>query len=524
MKGTAAFSAVGFNLTGNGEPEQILGGRVSLGYFAALGVRPRLGREFLPEEHEPGKGQIVILGHSLWESRFGSDSAIIGRSVTLDAESYTVVGVMPPGVYPTWPMTTGTIPLQGGRQQFFVPMSFSANWAANRRSHVLGVIGRLKRGVTIQQAQAEMETIARRLEQEYPVNKGEGILLNPLMNEAVGNVQPALLILFGAVAVVLWIACANVASLLLSSFAARSKEIAIRAALGAGRARLLRQLLVEGLLLAVLGGAAGTWLASSSIAFILKIIPQEIPRLDEVRVDLSVLGFTLFVSLFTSAIFGLAPAWQSSKPGLQEMLKDGGRTSASRGSSQLFRRSLVVAQVSLTMILVVGAALLINSFWRLWQVHPGFNPERVVALSLAIPQSKYREWHQVMNFQAQLVERLKQLPGVQSAAIAYDHPLRTSWLDSFTIEGRPEPGPGQAPSESFRPVSPEYFRTLGIELVRGREFTAQDDPTHPGVVIINEALARRYFPGEEALGKRLRISTPSRIWGQAVPVSFEIVG
>ena len=520
----AAFSASTMTLTGGGEPEQILGARASAGYFTVVGVEPTLGRSFTAEEYEPGKGQVVILGHGLWRGRFGSDRDIIGRAITLDGSSYTVVGIMPPGIYPMWPTTSGQISFDAGQQQFWLPMSFSAQWAGVRTAHVLGVIGRLKPGVTLDQARADMKTIADRLEQEHAANRGEGIVLNPFMDEVIGNVRPALFILLVAVGLVLLIACANVASLWLAQLAARRKEIAIRTALGAGRARLVGQFFLESLLLSLLGAAAGIGLALLGIDLIMKIIPEQIPRLDQVQVDLNVLGFTLVLSIATGLVFGLAPAWQASKPDLQEMLKEGGQTSGAGAGRQRFRRLLVISQISPAVMLVIGAGLLIKSFWQLRQVDPGFKPERVMTLNLSLPQSKYSKPDQITAFFNQLVEKINNLPGTQSVAIAYDNPLETSWVDSFTVEGRPAPEAGETNSANFNPVSWDYFRALSIEVLKGRQFTAQDDQDHPGVAIVNEAFARRYFPNEEPLGKRLQPGPPARIWNNERLTVFEIVG
>jgi putative ABC transport system permease protein len=520
----AAFGASTLNLTGAGEPAQLSGSRVSEGYFGALGVGPALGRAFLPEEYEPGKGQVVILGHTLWRGRFGSDPNVLGKTVRLDGTAYTVVGVMPAGVYPTWP-TTSKISFDASRQEYLVPMSFSPAWASNRSSHVLGVVARLKGGVTIERARADMSLIARRLEDAYPSNNtGAGALVNPLADEVVGDVRPALLVLLGAVGLVLLIACANVASLLLAQLAARRREVAIRAALGAGRARLVRQFLIEGALLSLAGGASGALLAAWGVDLLLKVMPSEIPRLDQVGVDARVLLFTLALSALTSLVFGFAPALQASRADLRETLKEAGRAGGASPSRQRFRRLLVVAQVALAVVLVVGAALLVKSFRRLREVDPGFNPERVAVLSLSLPQSKYAEWQKISGFYSQLVERVRALPGVRSATIAYDNPLTSNWLDSFTIEGRPEPQAGDTPVECFRPVGHEYFRTVGIELVRGRHFEEQDDPAHTGAAIINEAFARKYFPGEDPLGKRLLTQTPARMTNGPMPTAFEIVG
>jgi putative ABC transport system permease protein len=520
----SAFGANSLTLTGQGDPEQILGTRVSPGYFAVVGVEPMLGRPFLPEEYETGKDHSVILGYSFWQSRFGGNQQLINKTITLNDASYTVVGVMPPGIYPVWPTTSGHISFDQGQQQFWTPMSFTPGWAAVRSAHVLGVIARVKPNVTLAQAQVEMNTIGARLEQEYATNKGEGIIVSPFMNEMVGDVKPALLTLLAAVGVVLLIACANIAGLLLAQHAARTKEIAIRAALGAGRERLVRQFFIEGMLLSLLGTAAGIFLSLIGTDLILKIIPQKIPRLDQVHIDLRVLGFTFLLSLVTCLLFGLVPAWHASKPDLQTALEQSGRSSGPGAGRRRFRQLLVVFQVGMAVILVTGAGLLIKSFWLLQRVDPGFKAEHVLSMEVSLPFTKYSEPQQINAFFKQMNERIASLPGVQSATVAYDNPLEANWIDEFSIEGRPALPEGERPSASFIPVGYDYFRTLGVQIAEGRTFTPQDDQDHPAVAIVNEAFVRKYFPNERAMGQHIRPGPPNRIWKGQKLTSFEIVG
>ena len=411
----AAFGQWTMTLTGAGEPEQLLGARVGSGYFSVVGVAPVLGRAFTNEEYEPGKGQVVILGHAFWQRRYAGDPTLINRSITLNGSPYVVVGVMPPGIYPARPTPGGRISFEQNEEQFWTPMSFSPQWAAVRTAHVLGAVGRLKPGMTAVQAQTEMDTIAARLAQEYPANKGEGIIVNPFMNEVAGDVRPALVVLLGAVLMVLLIACANVAGLLLAQHTARTKEIAIRAALGAGRGRLLRQFLIEGLLLSLCGSAAGIALAKLGLAGMMALVSARIPRIDQAHLDLRVLGFTLGLSLLTCLIFALAPALQATKPDLQSTLEQGSRTSRLSFGRQGLRQALVVFQISMAVMLIISAGLLIMSFWRLRQVDPGFQPDHVVSLSLTLPQSKYNDNVRINGFYQQLIEQLSALPGVQSA-------------------------------------------------------------------------------------------------------------
>src|SRR6201988_2726945 len=496
----AAYGASSLTLTGSGEPEQVMGTRASTGYFSVVGVQPILGRSFVAEEYEPGKDRAVILGHAFWQRRFGGNSEVINKAVTLNAATYTVVGVMPPGIYPSWPTTSGQISFDADQKQCWVPMSFRAQWAASRSAHLLGVVGRLKEGVSSEQATSEMDTIGARLEKEYEANRGEGIIVRPFINEMVGNVRPALLTLLAAVGVVLLIACANIAGLLLAQHTARSKEIAIRSALGAGRFQLLRQFFLEGLLLSLMGTVAGVILARVGTDLILKVIPPKIPRLDQVHIDLRVLGFTLALTFITCLVFALIPALHASKPDLQSTLEQGSRTSGP------------------------GAGLLIKSFWLLQKVDPGFKAEQLLSLSVSLPASKYSEPALINNFFNQLNERITALPGVQSVSIAYDHPLEANWIDDFKIEGRPIASQTASTSANFEPVSADYFRTVGAQIISGRMFTRQDDQDHPGVAIVNEAFVRHYLPNDQPLGQRLRLSQPSRVWrGDRFP-SFEIIG
>jgi putative ABC transport system permease protein len=524
--GMAAYGGSSMTLTGEGEPERLLGARVSSGYFEVLGVSPALGRAFLSEEYEPGKGQVVILDHSLWQRRYGADRNIIKKSITLDGSSFQVVGVMPPGLYPVRPTTSGRISFDDQEQQYWLPMSFTAEWASVRGAHVLGVIGRLKAGVTLEQASAEMNTIAARLEQEHEANRGEGIIVSPFMKEVVGDVRQALFTLLAAVGMVLLIACANIAALLLAQHAARSKEIAIRVALGARRRRLVTQFFTEGLMLSTIGAVVGIGLAVVGMSTLLKFIPPGIPRLGQTGLDWTVLSFTLILSVATCFVFTLMPALQASNPNLHATLEQSGRRSGPSAQFPwlLVRKFLVVFQISIAVILVVSAGLLIKSFWLMKQVDPGFRPERVLSLNVTLPRSKYSDPAKINQFFNQLNDGISNLPGVESAAIAYDHPLQANWVDSFEIEGH-VPTPGETSlSANFNSIGPEYFQTVGTQLITGRHFTSLDDPDHPGVVIVNEAFVKHYFPNEMPLGRRIRPAPPARIWDNERLTSFEIVG
>jgi putative ABC transport system permease protein len=524
FEGMSAYGGSAMTLTGGGDPEQLQGTRVSAGYFEVVGIAPSLGRAFISEEYEVGKGQVVILGHSVWQRRYGSDPNIINTSINLDGASYTVVGVMGPGLYPMRPTTTGQISFTPDGQQYWIPMSFTAQWAAARSAHVLGVVGRLKQGVTLEQAAAEMNTIGARLEQDHAANKGEGILINPFINELVGDVRPALIIISLAVGLVLLIACANIAGLLLSQHSVRSKEIAIRAALGAARARLVRQFLVEGLMLSTVGAIAGLAVAALGVKTLMKFIPGDIPRLDQASLDWRVLGFTLLLTVASCVLFGLIPAWQASKPDLHTTLEQAGRTSGPGSHRLRFRQSLVVFQVAIALMLVIGAGLLIKSFWLLQRVDPGFRPERVLSLGITLPSGKYSKPEQINQFFGKLNDAVVNIPGVESAAIAYDDPLHANWVESIEIEGRVVSPDSRSISSNFNPVSPDYFRTIGTQLINGRHFTLEDDKNHPAVVIVNEAFVRNFLNDEKVLGTRIKVNQPPRIWNDQNYSWFEIVG
>ncbi|HXV62083.1 MAG TPA: ABC transporter permease [Vicinamibacteria bacterium] len=515
----ALYGSAGLNWTGDGEPEQLLGGRVSASYFSVLGIEPVLGRTFLPEENRIGNHRVLVLSHGLWQNRFGGARDVIGKVLNLDDAPYQIIGVMPPGVYPTWPQATGRTPFLPLYQQFWVPMALSQERAADRGSHVYGVLARLNAEVTLEAARAEMTTIARRLEDAYPrSNAGETVLVVPYMDEVVGGARAVLWTLLAAVGLVLLTACANIAGLNLARAAARQREVALRSALGAGRSVLVRQLLSESMLLGLLGGALGTGLAFAAIDVLVRISPSEIPRLAESGLSPPVLAFTLGLSLLTGFLSGLVPALKSSRPDLKTSLREGARSTTERFG---LRSSLVVCEVALAVILVVAAGLLVQSFRRLREVDLGFAGKNVLLADLALPRSRYEDWKSVSRFHREVLDRLRMFPAVSEAALAYDHPLESNWIDSFRIVD------GVQTEESFaaalRIVSPGYFRALGIDLRQGREFTELDDAEHPGAVIVNDAFVRRYFGGSGAMGRSIYSSTPS-FMGIDLPDTFEIVG
>jgi len=513
----AAFGGYAATLTGTGEPVQVKGGSVMPAFFSTLGVQPVLGRSFQPSD-EATDAPVVLLGYGFWQSHFGGSESVLGKSVTLDAKPYTVIGVMPNGVYPAWPVNGPRVHFQ--REYQDVWRIYPKEYLSYRDSHVMGVVARLKPGVTVEQAQKQMDLIAARLEKTYPADKDEGALVRPLMDEVAGSVRPALLILLGAVGAVLLVACSNVTGLLLARLTARRHEIALRCALGAGRLALARQFLIEGLLLAVLSAAAGVWLAYEGQGMLLRLVPQDIPRLADAGLDMRVLAFTAGVSLLAALIFALAPAWSAGRVNVSSALKETARGSES-GRSLHLRDLLVVTQISLAVTLTVGAMLLLQSFLRMGQVDLGFRRENLLIAEVGLSATKYTKWQQVVSFYRQILEKVRNAPGVASAHFAYDHPLDSNWLTGFSIEGRPGE---KTDSVQLKIVTPGYFTGMGQRLLQGREFDEQEDPSRPGVAIINEAFVRRYFPDGHAIGKTILSGAASYAWPGQVPQRFEIVG
>jgi putative ABC transport system permease protein len=515
FEGMAALAEQSFNLTGAGEPERIAGQRVSAGLFPLLGVEPQSGRALLPEEDQPGRDRVVVLSHGLWQRRFGSDPSLVGRSISLNGESYAVAGVMPPGFQ-----------FPDRETQLWVPIAFSSEEAANRGRHYLSVVARMKHGVTLRQAQGEMDAIAARLREQHPdENRDLGATVTTLHEHVAGEIKPALLVLLGAVGFVLLVACANVANLLLARAAARQKEIAVRVALGASRLRLVRQFLTESVLLGALGGGAGLLLSVWGVGLLKTFIPEDISQAAQVSVDARVLGFTAAVSLLTGLVFGLAPAAQASRFNLNETLKEGGRDSAAGARGNRLRNLLVVTEVALALVLLVGAGLLVNSFLRLRGVDPGFRTDNLLKMTVLPAEQKYPDRARRAVFYTELLNRVKTLPGVQSAAVTTSLPLTaTGDSQGFSVEGRPDPPGERRPAVVTRVVSPDYFATLGIPVLRGRGFDDQQD--RAGVapsILINEAMARRYWPGEDPLGKRITMGTPeSGPWMPVVGVVRDV--
>ena len=504
------------NLTGLDTPERIQAFLVTGNFLDVLGVKPALGRGFADDEDQPGKESVAILTHGLWQRRFGGDPEIVNKTITLSGYTCTVIGVMPQGFnYPAG-------------VEVLVPIEITPESARNRRSHSYYVVGRLKPGVSVSQAQTDLATIASRLENEYAEsNTGWGVVVYPIVEDAVRLYKTAVLALMAAVGFVLLIVCANVANLMLARAAGRQKEMALRAALGAGRWRLVRQLLTESLLLALVGGGLGVLIATWGVDLLRTLNPgkaaQFVPGWDRLGVDPAVLAFNLGLSLFTGVLLGLAPAWQLSKTDLNNALKEGGRQS-SLGSHRL-RGLLVISEVALSLMLLVSAGLLMRTFLVLLKTEPGFNPNNVMTMRLNLPGTKYKDEAQRSAFYQELLRRVQSLPGVESAAAVNYLPLGGSnSSDSFLVEGIPDPPPGQEFIGRYRNCTPDYFRTMGIPIVKGRAFTDQDKAGSPPVIIVNESMAEKYWPGADPIGKRVRFNAPlsKAPWMQVVGVVKDV--
>jgi putative ABC transport system permease protein len=492
----ASWVGQGFNLTGTDKPERVIGARVSSDLFQLLGVQPALGRDFTADEDRDGGDRVVILSYEFWQRRFGGDPNVIHQAITLSDQTCTIVGVMPRGF--AFPTT---------RAQIWTPIAFNPAERALRDTNFIDVVARLKPGVSIQQAQANMTAVAQRQTERYPqTNTGVGVKVVSLQEYIVGKARPMLVVLLGAVAFVLLIACANVANLLLARAAARHREMAIRGALGASRSQVVRLLLTESVLLALVGGAVGLLLAIWSLDLLVSLKPANLPRLAEIGVNRTVFLFTAAVSVFTGILFGLAPAWQVSRSDLNEGLKESGRGGSDAPRRHRLRALLVISEVALSLVLLVGAGLMIRSFARLLAVDPGFKADHVLTAFVSLPVAKYPNREQQVTFFDRLIERLRNVPGINAAGVVTDLPLYGSSSTGFDVDGRPSALPGQRAMTDYRMISPDYFAAMGMRLVKGRTFSAHDTEAAPGVVIINESMAARFFAGEEPIGQRLNLS------------------
>ncbi len=503
----AAMTSASANLTGGGEPERLAASAVTGNFFQALGVQPVLGRTFQLENEKSGSDQVVVLSYGLWQQRFAGDQAIINQKITLDDKSFDVIGVMPRDF--DFPAAV----------QIWLPLNFDVNpGMKQRKAHFLRPIGRLKAGVTLAQAQADTDIVARRLEAAYPEsNTGWNLRLVSLREVIVGNVRSTLYILLGAVGFVLLIACANVANLLMAHAASRRREIALRSALGAGRLRIARQLITESVMLALFGGALGALLAIWGVQGLVALSGDSIPvTADDVRIDLTVLLFTLVTSVVTGVLFGLAPALQTMRLNLSETLKEGGRTGEA-GARNRTRSLLVIFETAVAVILLVGAGLLIKSLVRLQGTNPGFDSHNLVTMRIDLPRNKYGALEARSSFWEQFQSRVGAIPGVEAVGLVTELPLSGQPNDMpYTVEGRPVGSPNQAFDDDFRRINQDYFRAMHIPFLRGRNFTPQEVREGAKVMVVSESLVQQTFPNEEPLGKRLIMSFGN--------TPFEIVG
>jgi putative ABC transport system permease protein len=483
-----------FNLTGGDKPIQIKGSMVTAGFFDALGIQPRYGRVFNESDEETTDPDVAILSHHLWQDRFGGDPNVIGKSISLDGKSRTVIGVL-----------SADIPVLTEADLWF-PAPYLNQGMQTHRSHFLRPIGLLKPGVTISQAQSELDAIAARLATQFPVtNKGWSVKLQPLKTVLVGNVRPAFRVLIGAVSLVLLIACANIASLLFARNTARQREIAIRTALGGGRSRLLRQLLTESLVLALAGGLVGIFLANAGVELLKQLGPQSLPRLDEVNVNGAVLAFTFVTAILTAILFGFGPALKASRRDLTQSLKEGGASGDSR-SKHRAHNALVVAEVALSVVVLIASGLLLNSFYRLMRVHLGFDPANVLTTEVSLVSPRYDEELKRESFFHALQDRLQSAPGVKCAGFISELPLSGEANDTFfTITEHPPANPNDNEDADFRNIDGDYFGAMRIPLLAGRAFERQDSTGSRNVVIINEPFAKKYFPNENPIGKHLKM-------------------
>jgi len=522
----AAFQTNPADLSDGGEPERVGGVEVTANLLPLLGVQPLLGRHLSTEEEQPGRDRVALISYALWRRRFGGDAEILGKTITVDGAPRAVIGVLPEGFH--FPRATEMprayhLP---ERADIWTPLARDAGYWLNRNQRQLvPIVGRLKAGVTQAQAQAEMDGIAERQARDYPqTHGGWRVWLTPLSNQIVGQTRRPLLILLGAVGFLLLIACANIASLLLARAASRRREIAVRAAIGAGRARIIRQLLTESLLLATLGGGLGLLLGYWGLDLLLSFIPPTVPRLQDISLDTHVLLFTASISILTGALFGLVPAWQASNVNLIEALKDAGRAnSAGRGIRS--HNLLVTVEVALAAVLLVGAVLMLQSFQRLLAVDPGFKPDGVATFEMSLPRARYPDGGRRARFVEQALAQLSGLPGVRSVGAISNLPLSgNESMDYIAIEGA-EPTPrGKEPLAEDRAITPGYFEAMGVNLVSGRDFDATDGAGKPLVSIVNETLAQRFFPEGDAVGKRIKRVLSDQDWRTIVGVVRDVRG
>ncbi|HYL72762.1 MAG TPA: ABC transporter permease [Bryobacteraceae bacterium] len=502
-----AFSTGSINLQGDAQPERIPLSTGTAGMFEILGAKPLQGRTFLSDEDQPGKPDVAVISERLWRRRFSADPKLLGSTLTLDGKATTVIGIMPASFQ--FPPGSVTVDI-------WMPLQFSQNNLAQRGSHWMAVLGRLKPGVTLDGAAADMKQVAANLAQQYPGNqKGRSVLISSLQDVLVGGVRPALLVLMGSVGFVLLIACANVANLLLARAASRKKEVAVRAAMGASRARLIRQFLTESIMLALAGGVLGAFLGDEGVQALVYLASRQIPRATEVHLDGTVFLFLLGICLFAGIIFGLVPAFQSARDDLQEGLREGGRSGVGGRGAQ-FRNALVVTEFALALVLLIGAGLLLRTFLALNATDSGIVTRGVLVMSVSVPDGKYPNKSMWQRFYEPALNQIRELPGVRGAGMISLLPLQTWGTNgTFGIDNRPQGEPGHQPFAEYRVISPGYFQALGIAILKGRDVTSQDSASAPARIVINDALARRYFPGEDPIGHKIVWNGPCTIVGVA---------
>jgi len=511
----AASHEESFNLTGDGEPERVSAYTVNANFFPLLGVQPLLGRGFLDEEDRPGANKVVVLSYSLWQSRYGGDGNILNRTILLNGQKHTVVGVMP-----------ASFQFFAKDVRLWVPMALDQEDWANRGGHYLTVVARLKPGVSVAQAQADMNAVMHRISVDHPEETMEGkmgVVVVPVRDEFVGDARSSLIVLLVAVAFVLLIACANVAGLLLARAVARRREIALRMALGAGRARVVRQLLTESLLLAVAAGVLGSLLAYASFTFLQGLVPEQMALATSLKLDVRILVFTIAVSIVTGIVFGLVPALQSAKFDLNDALKQGSGRVTSTGR---LRSAMIVFEVALSIVLLVGAGLLIQTLFQLFRQYSMLEPEKVLTMRTPLPREKYKEPQQRDNYYQRVLQRVEHLPGV--VATGYSTSIPLAWkggTSGFYPEGLKAPLPGMAYDANHREVSSNYMKAMNIPLRQGRYFDSRDNAQSLPVAIINETMAREYWPGENALGRRFKLGDPDepgKQWKEIVGIVADI--
>ena len=500
-----------FRLTGNGEPQIVRASRVEPTFFAVLGARPFLGRAIDPSDEAPEREHVVVLSYGLWNSQFGADKQIVGKTIHLDGDAYSVIGVMPASF------------AKPESVSLWVPLAWTAEEKAVRGEHSMAAIARLKPGVTVQQAQAELDAIARRIAEQYPADAaGWGAAVVPLREETVGDVRKPLLLLFGAVVFVLLIACANVANLMLARTVDRRKEIAIRTAFGAKRTRIIRQVLSESLLVSLAGGALGLIVAHFATELVVNYFGASLPRLADITVDGAVLAFAFATALLSGTVAGVAPAWRMSKADPNEALKQGLGRLDSPSAGRRTRSVLVVTEVALSLVLLVGATLMIRTLWNLRSVAPGFVPDHVVTMRIGVAANQFTSEDQQVQFYDQVLQRVRGVPGVEHAGVTDDLPLEGGSMQPVAVEGQPPVEMAHQPEVSVRLLSPEFMKAMGIPILRGREFTDADTARSAPVVLVSESMARQFWPNQDPIGKRLTLTFFPKVVRQVVGVVGDV--